>query len=115
MPDEMAQQTESEIEPQSEPETESITQHYSALGIKSAEQEESYQAAELDAFFSDTEGETESEISTYTLTDSTPVLEQLVITNGLLTYILAVNIVLYILIIAYFVIGFLRSLITKIF
>lgn len=116
MLDEMVQQTEPEIESQAEPETESKTQHYSAPGIESAEQEKSYQAAEFDAFFnSDAERETALEISAYTLTDPASVSEQLVITNELLTYILAINIMLYLFIIAYFVIGFLRSIITKIF
>lgn len=128
MPDELDQKMESkavqetvrEAEPQTErnieQQTELSSQHFSASGIESAEQEESYQASERDAFFNnDAEGEAEAELSAYTLTDPASVSEQLVITNELLTYSLAVNIVLYLLVIAAFVIRFLRSIITKIF
>lgn len=92
-----------------------ISKHYSAAGITSAAEEESYQAAELEAFFNSGTEETEEAFSSYTLSDPGSVSEQLVITNELLTYSLAVNIMLYLLVIAGFVIRFLRSLITKIF
>lgn len=103
----MPGETELNIEPS--------TQHYSASGIESPEQEESYQAEELDAFFNSDAEETEEAFSAYTLSEPGSVSEQLVITNELLTYSLAVNITLYFLVIAGFVIRFLRSLITKIF
>ncbi|ERI79914.1 hypothetical protein CLOSYM_00549, partial [[Clostridium] symbiosum ATCC 14940] len=76
--------------------------------------EESWQAAEYDAFFNSPEEE-EGELYTSSYAGDDPVFEQLVITNQLLTYSLAVNLVVYFLIIAFFVIRFIRSLITKIF
>ena len=59
--------------------------------------------------------EEEGELYTSSYAGDDPVFEQLVITNQLLTYSLAVNLVVYFLIIAFFVIRFLRSIITKIF
>lgn len=62
------------------------TQHYSSSGIDSAEQEESYQAAEYDRFFNSEEPVAEEEVSAYTLTDAdaASILHQLEVTNGLI-------------------------------
>lgn len=62
------------------------TQHYSAYGITSALEEESYQAAEQEAFFYSNFDDEADEISSYTLTDADAALivHQLEVTNGLL-------------------------------
>ncbi len=95
--------------------SEPSTQHYSAAGITSAAEEESFQAEEYDTWFnSDASEDTDAELSSYSLAED-PVVEQLMITNELLTYTLASLIVLYIIIIACCVIRFLRSIIKNIF
>lgn len=64
------------------------TQHFSASGITSAAEEESYQAAEREAFFNsaDDEEDTAEDLAAYTLTDadSASIIHQLEVTNSLI-------------------------------